>query len=494
MAAAQSAGVAAAPAGAVVEAIRASVGSKFKAFYRQRGYWPLWVGERGAERQAFALVDLIETVSVDGLDPERYNPRRLRALLDEAAGGDPRALAYTEIALSDTFADLVRDMRRARIAIDYADPALKPQRERPEDILRRAALASSFADHVARVGWMSPLYMRLREALADRDSFGVAGVTVPPGAMLREGSSGARVALLRQRLGFADGDVFDAALAARVRRFQAARGLPGDGIVGAQTVALLNADEAEGAAQRDQVLRLNLERARLLPGAETRHIVVDAASSRLWYFGEGAEQGTMRVVTGTAETPTPMMAGMLRYATLNPYWNVPVDLVRKRIAPKVLAGTSLRALGYEALSDWTAEADVIDARTIDWRGVVDGRVEPRVRELPGRGNSMGSVKFMFPNDSGIYLHDTPQRALFTKADRHFSNGCVRLEDAARLGRWLFGKPLKPASGAPEQSLALAAPVSVYLLYFTARPDEERVVYTSDVYGRDAPALARFARR
>jgi len=480
-----------APSNVVALAIRDSVGGKLKTFYRQRGYWPLWVAEDGPERQAVALVDLIETVAVDGLDPDRYNPGRLRGLLDEAAAGDPRALAYTEIALSETFADLVRDMRRARIAIDYADPTLKPKRERPEDILRRAALSPSFADHVARVGWMSPLYMRLRDALAERD---LSGVAVPPGALLREGARGARVALLRQRLGFADGDAFDAALAARVRRFQAGRGLPADGIVGAQTVALLNADEAEGAAQRGDVLRLNLERARLLPGAETRHIVVDAAAARLWYFGEGAEQGTMRVVTGTPETPTPMMAGVLRYATLNPYWNVPVDLVRKRIAPKVLAGASLRSLGYEALSDWTAQAEVIDARTIDWQAVVDGSVEPRVRELPGRGNSMGSVKFMFPNDEGIYLHDTPQKALFTKADRHFSNGCVRLEDAARLGRWLVGKPLKPDTRAPEQHIALTAPVPVYLMYFTASPGDERIVYSADVYDRDAPALEQVASR
>ena len=112
-------------------------------------------------------------------------------------------------------------------------------------------------------------------------------------------------------------------------------------------------------------------------------MVVDAASARLWYFGGGAEQGTMRVVAGTPDTQTPMMAGTIRYATLNPYWNVPVDLVRQRIAPQVMRGRSLASLGYEALSGFTADARVIDPATIDWRAVVDGTVEPRVRELPG---------------------------------------------------------------------------------------------------------------
>ena len=104
------------------------------------------------------------------------------------------------------------------------------------------------------------------------------------------------------------------------------------------------------------------------------------------------------------------------------------------------------------------------------------------------------MKFMFPNPDGIYLHDTPQRALFTKPDRHFSNGCVRLEDAARLGRWLYGQPLKPDGAAAEQHLALADPVPVYLMYFTASPLDEGVIYVADSYGRDGEQLRRLASR
>ena len=139
----------------------------------------------------------------------------------------------------------------------------------------------------------------------------------------------------------------------------------------------------------------------------------------------------------------------------------------KRIAPQVVAGRSLASLGFEALSDWTNQAEVIDARTIDWRAVADGRVQPRVRELPGRGNSMGSVKFMFPTELGIYLHDTPQRALFAKSDRHFSNGCVRLEDAPRLGRWLFGQTRRPEGSAPGAFTHLTLPTIFRVSGFVA---------------------------
>src|SRR5690606_24392611 len=113
----------------------------------------------------------------------------------------------------------------------------------------------------------------------------------------------------------------------------------------------------------------------------------------------------------------------------NPYWNVPTYLARKSIAPKILGGRTLTSMKMEALSDWSATARPLDPRTIDWGAVASGAQEIRLRELPGSHNSMGRVKFLFPNDEGIYLHDTPDRALLKKPDRHFSNGCIRLEDA-----------------------------------------------------------------
>lgn len=482
------------PSSPIAQAIRGAVGGKLREFYRTRGYWPLWIVDGVPAPQAAALVDVIESTGIDGLEPSRYSPERLRRLIDEAQGGDARANAYLEVALSGALADLVRDMREPHVEIRYLEPGLTPKRAKPDEILRRAALAKSTLTYVRTLGWMNPLYVRLRGALEEAGpGEGGEPIEIADGPLLRPGDIGERVSALRLRLGLPDGEDFNDALAARVRRFQAARGLPADGIVGTRTIAALNGF-AQSGTDRSAVLRLNLERARLLPDAWTRHIVVDAAAARLWYYGAGAEQGAMRVVVGARETQTPMMAGMVRYATLNPYWNVPVDLVRKRIAPKMLAGGSLSAQGYEALSDWTNDAQVIDAKTIDWRAVAAGTVEPRVRELPGRGNSMGSVKFMFPNDDGIYLHDTPQRNLFAKPDRHFSNGCVRLEDAGRLGRWLFDRPLKPEGAKPEQHVALDDPVPVYLMYFTASPLDEGVQYVADAYGRDRPALQHLASR
>jgi murein L,D-transpeptidase YcbB/YkuD len=199
----------------------------------------------------------------------------------------------------------------------------------------------------------------------------------------------------------------------------------------------------------------------------------------------------MVVVVGKPKWPTPMLAAYIRYAALNPYWYVPSDLAGEDVGQFVLKfGLKyLDEYGYEIVSDWTPNPTIVDPKTVDWKGVVDGKVEVMIRQKPGPKNFMGRMKFMFPNQFGVYLHDNPRRELFLKSARFFSGGCVRLEDAARLGRWLFGRDLDWQSAGTEQPVPLAQPVPVYITYLTAMPDGTSIAYYDDVYGRDAPRLA-----
>lgn len=242
--------------------------------------------------------------------------------------------------------------------------------------------------------------------------------------------------------------------------------------------------------ERIKLIRLNLERARVLPRGPGRSIVVNTAAARLDFYEGRKVIDSMRVVVGETEQPTPMMAGMVRYAILNPYWHVPPDLTRTRIAPRVLneGQAYLKKKGYQIVSEWSSIAQIIPAQSVDWRAVADGRKEIYVRQLPGPGNGMGEVKFMFPNDLGIYLHDTPAKNLFTKTERQFSAGCVRLEDAKGLQRLLLGDTPLSTSKKPEQHLPLKQPVPVYLTYMTLVPENGRIVEKGDVYGRDRLAL------
>ena len=240
-----------------------------------------------------------------------------------------------------------------------------------------------------------------------------------------------------------------------------------------------------------EVIELNLERARTLPPGKGRFVLVNAAQQRLFMWQDGRVVDSMRVVVGKPKYPTPMMTAYMRFASLNPYWFVPPDLAAERIAPNVLKrGVKyLDELGYQVLSDWAPEAQIIDPDTIDWKAVADGKTEVLIRQLPGPHNSMGRMKFMFPNHAGVYLHDNPERELFEQAARLYSGGCVRLEDAARLGRWLFGRELEWEGAATEQMVPLQTPVPVYITYLTAMPEGSTIAYYDDVYGRDAARLA-----
>ena len=241
-----------------------------------------------------------------------------------------------------------------------------------------------------------------------------------------------------------------------------------------------------------QRVQLNLERARALPANPApRYVLIDAAGATLSMYENGKVVDTMRVVVGKPSQATPMIAGELSSAILNPYWNVPPDLVRDRIAYNVNAkGLGyLKTGGYQVLSDWSDDAKVISPAKVDWRSVEAGAQEQRVRQLPGRSNFMGKVKFMFPNNLGIYLHDTPDKALLKEDTRQASSGCVRLQDATRFGRWLFGKTLVPQKGAVEQTVSLDQPVPVYITYLTAAPENGRIVFRDDTYDRDQTQLA-----
>lgn len=246
-----------------------------------------------------------------------------------------------------------------------------------------------------------------------------------------------------------------------------------------------------------QLLMINLERARALPSDKQRYVVINPPAARLYMYENGQVVDSMRVVAGRSDpiAQTPMMNAFIRFAALNPYWNSPPDITARRLAPKVVKGgrTYLREKGYEVLSDWSDHAKVIDPMTIDWKAVVAGRIQVRMRQKPGPANSMGRMKFMFPNKQGIWLHDTPEKEVLEEAARLQSNGCVRLEDAPRFARWLFGRPLKAQGARPEQKVALASPVPLYISYLTAVPSGSSIVYFDDFYGLDRRA-PRYASR
>jgi murein L,D-transpeptidase YcbB/YkuD len=432
-------------------------GPTLVSFYAERDFQPVWTD--GADQ---ALLDLL---------PPRPD---VVAALNAIRPGDRRARLRADMMLSQAFVDAARDSARPpqRNAMRYIDAGLAPAVPEEGSLLYALAAAPSPAAFARAALSRNPAYGGLVRGLGAYRARWSRLPQIHVAANLPD--------QLRRRLGLAA----NADPASALRTFQQVHGLPVTGRADPATLAALN----RGAAYYERLILANIERARAIPAVQGRYVLVDTASARLWMVEDGRIRDTMRVIVGKSAMPTPEMAGLIRYAALNPYWNLPPDLIRKRArnavahGPRVITGERL-----QVLSDWTPQARVLDPRRVDWRAVAAGRLLVNARQLPGPRNMMGRVKFMLPNDLGVYLHDTPLRELFDRADRRESSGCVRLEDAQRLGRWLFDGDMPEADGTPEQQVDLPTPVPVYITYLTVLPTADGLVFQRDAYRRDPGA-------
>lgn len=417
--------------------------------------------EHGRPRpETLAFLALLEEANEHGLDPADYRPAEIARALAAPVSDQARASAL----LSEALAAYARDLKVPRGAdeVFYVDAELRPVAPDPTDLVAAGSLTANLrALHAQNLP-----YENLRAGLRlYRESWGrLPDVPIPEGPSLAAGSKGERVSLLRERLGLPVGGeqarVFDAVLGEQVRRFRADHGLGDRPVADSATIAALN----RGAGHYERIILADLDRLRSLPSGGERYVLVDTASAELRLIEDGREAASMRAVVGRQGMETPQLAGFIRYAVVNPYWNVPPDLVRNSVAPAVLRE------GHEAIArrrfvlspDWRTDTRV-DPEAVDWPAVAAGRESIWVRQLPGGSNMMGRVKFMLPNDLGIYLHDTPNKSLFRRDDRQLSSGCVRVEDADRLAGWLLRRErVLDAYRGTDERVDLAEPVPVFI--------------------------------
>jgi murein L,D-transpeptidase YcbB/YkuD len=239
--------------------------------------------------------------------------------------------------------------------------------------------------------------------------------------------------------------------------------------------------------QSDPHVLGTLDRLRLIP-KKGRAILVDAANFELMLLEDGKVVDTMKVIVGKPDFPTPLLAGSIWYVTFNPYWHIPQDVAKRKVAPVVLKrGVSyLKAARYQTVAAFGGTKELpIDPTSVDWKAVAAGDVEVHIRQLSGPANMMGKMKFGFVNDYGIFLHDTPHKDLFANAKRDLSLGCVRVEHPQRLAEWLMGHEPEIPGDDSEQNVQIAKGVPIYISYLTARPDGASIAFAADIYGLDA---------
>lgn len=474
-------------------------------FYRDRDYRPLWQPSGNHQGPSIdALLQALTDARDHGLDPEDAHATRLAAL-----AADPTRAVELELLATDAFLRHAWQRAHGRITPAAADDEWFLFVTEADSATLLAQLASGIpVDFLLDGLWPeSPQYWRLleekRRLLARRaapPTLTTADGPIAPGPLLRLGKRDPRVPALRARLDLPTGadDLFDAELDAAVRAFQQSQGLAIDGIVGRNTLDLLNITDAERITRID----VNLERWRwLMRALPATRVQVNVADYTLQAFDAGREALRMNVIVGTPFRRTPVFTEPMRYLVFNPDWRVPRRIAVEDKLPLLQKDpAALAAQGYEARPANSPDPfQPVDA--FDWSTVTRSTFSYLLRQRPGENNALGRVKFILPNPHAVYLHDTPARELFARSGRAFSSGCIRLEHARLLADWVLQD--QPAwtreridavlEAGETVEVPLRQPLPVLVLYFTVVAGESGTIYyRPDLYGRDAKVAAALA--
>jgi L,D-transpeptidase YcbB len=474
---------------------------------------PLWVDSASRPTaEAWVALALLAGAADHGLRPDDYQAADLRTAADQLAATvtDPRQRDAFEQRLTTGMLRFWRDLHVGRV-----DPrtlgftvATAPDHHDFATMLGAAAREGRVAATTAELTPPLPLYRDLTRALGRYRALAASALPfemplpakgLAPGQPLPAARALAARLMLLGDLPAGDApveDAYTAALVEGVTRFQARHGLAPDGVLGRGTVAALLVPLDERVRQIERAL----ERLRWLPHLDGQGLLaVNIPMFRLWGWDtigpDGIPAFAMDVIVGRAlNTQTPVLMAEMRHVIFRPYWNVPRSILRGELLPALA-----RDPGYFTKHDLeivAGERDESPVVPMSAEAVARlGRGELRVRQRPGPANSLGLVKFEFPNEQSIYMHDTPAPQLFGRARRDFSHGCVRVADPAALAAWVLSEEpgwtperIAQAMQAPRpQRVTLSRPRQVVLYYLTAvvMPEIGVVHFAEDVYGHDA---------
>jgi len=445
----------------------------------------LWLDDKGVEQpRVGALLSALASADSDAVHLNEYPLQALGTALAAIDGKKATAaqLAEADVLLSSAFVAFGRDMLSGQHDPKELGQAwhINPSAERVDSALALTLREDDLAAGLTRMRPQDPAYDSLRIELGRYRELAAKGdwPTVPAGKALKRGDtdSPARLAALRARLaaeGFGTTDsvakpaVFDRGLAGAVADFQAHHGIVVDSMLGLETLESLNVPISYRMAQ----IGANLERYRWMPREfGQRYIFVNVPQFKLTAYDSGQKTLEMKVIVGKdfADRATPVFSDSMEFVIFRPYWNVTPNIAAKEIFPKEAASP-----GYIASQDME---------------VYNDHGKQAVRQRPGPKNALGFVKFMFPNDFNIYLHDTPNHELFDKDIRAFSHGCIRLEKPAELAQWVLGwtpdRVDAAMHGTDNKQVNLPRKVPVYIAYFTTIVDGGQLYFGNDLYDRD----------
>lgn len=483
--------------------------------YAKRGFAPLWFVRGRLTRAGTALIEQLRDVESRGLLATDYEGERLAGLVAQL-GADSQnleALVSLDVALSMVAARLASDLRTGRIDPSEVGYDLDVQRRVFDAAAAVGALATA-PDVAAAVDALEPElrhYVLLKRSLARYRAFTsdpeLTHLTPVVRSQIRPGERYVGAPALRRLLSTLgdlrepptaqdrDESMMDPALVTALRHFQLRHGLEPDGALGRTSFRALTTP----LSARVQQIVLSLERIRWLPPKlDSAPIIVNIPQFRLFAFRTTEDFAQdilgMDVIVGSAfkGRQTPVFAADMRYIVLQPYWDVPYSILVRELLPAIKANPNwVMDNGFEIVQGQGDDAIPQPATVRNVELLAAGTF--RLRQRPGPTNSLGHVKFMFPNRHSVYLHDTPARSLFGRSRRAFSHGCIRVSDPmALLAHVMRGDPTWNAErlAAALQSttpvrVALPSPIRVFIVYGTALATEAgETLFFDDIYDQD----------
>lgn len=472
--------------------------------YAERGFVPLWLDQQGPTSQAAALVRALQNAPAEGLNPAEY---RLSVIQKNWTATRPTLLAQEDVLLTAALLRYAQDLSYGHPRLLAADPInfteIADFDFNPATIVANFMAATEPEKMLAALAPSHIHYQRLKDELNRYRRLAANGPwqNIPSGKVIKPGEQDNRLPLIGKRL-IQGGDLpatttltkfYGPELEKGVRLFQKRHGIWPDGVIGQGTVATLNIP----LQRRIEQISINLARWRWHDhDLGRRHLIVNIANAHLQAYEANALVLNFPVIVGKKENQTPLLTGYIRHIEFNPSWNIPPSIAKNEQLKKLRANPRhLVEKKIRLFAGWDENDAELDSTKINWAKVSPEKMTLyRLRQDPGPLNSLGRIKFIFPNPWSVYLHDTPGQALFNEWRRDMSHGCIRVHDPVGLAKYVLNNQDRNASpevigdlfkGGRNKEVVVHQPVPIHITYQTVWFDKNgQLRFDKDVYGQD----------
>jgi len=461
---------------------------------------------------ALQMLEVLEEIHTDGLNPEDYHFSAIAMLADKISVSEvPNAeeVAQFELLLTDAFLQLSTHLSRGKVNSETIDPQWKAlHRDLNIDwshFMDSTLLRKDITKTMRNLTPNHREYNNLKKALIKYQEILEDGGWEPITTTLTKFEKGMihpDVSLIRNRLSVTQGEIildtddenlFDESLHKQVVIFQNRNGLEADGVLGKESLQILSISIEDRIAS----IEANLERWRWLSDElGERHIKINIANFELQFVDKGQTVFVSEAIVGRPYRQTPVFSSLMTYLVFNPDWTVPPTILKNDVIPAIIKNPNY--LKEKKMKVITHTGNVVNSSSIDWQRAAQSGFPYMIRQDPGPDNALGRVKFMSPNHHNVYIHDTPSKNLFVHAERTFSSGCIRVNHPLELARvlllsddqvWTSDQINNVITGNQPKTVRFKEGIPVHLLYLTAWADDEGVVYfRRDIYNRDQPLL------